>query len=186
MPLAHRYGFALAGLLAAGMLMSPGPAWAGQTPTVTFNGGCRVQGAGAASEPDAGSPSVPAEGLAIFVNHLGHPATLLVDGHAAATLAANDQVSVVFHHGPVAMQRAPACLPAADAVPLDVAVIETGGYATGRYPGMTPAAHPAQAASHRRGAPRTLVLVAVICVIAVSGTTIQAIIAQRAIRTASA
>lgn len=186
----HRHAWALGALLAtvlSGVLIAAGPAAAEQTPTVTFNGGCGVGGVGAASEPDADTLSVPTEGTILFVNHLGVAATLLVDDRSAGTLHASEEVPVVFHHGPVSVKLAPSCLPAADAVPVDVDV--------------TPAAHPqgaimsvsagapgavVAAQPHRRGASKILVLVAVICVVGVSVATIRAIITQRAIRTASA
>jgi hypothetical protein len=185
-------GLALVAALAGGALLAPGSALASPTPTVTFNGGCGVRGEGAASEPDAVSLAVPAEGLVVFVNHLGATAALLVDDRPAVTLRTNEQVSVVFHHGPVTVKLAPACMPAVDADPVYVAVaprdpsaaagLPAAGYLTSQA--VAPAA--AAPAPHRHGASKTLVLVAAICVVGVSIATIRAIIAQRAIRTASA
>jgi hypothetical protein len=195
MSLTRRYaavGAVLGAVLAGGGLLSAGLAVAADTPTVTFSGGCGTAGAGAgaASEPDAASLSVPAEGLVVFVNHLGQTASLLVDDRAAGTLRANDQVSVIFHHGPVSVKLAPACLATADADPVYVAVAAgaPGPVANPAVRVSGAAAGPvvAQATAHRRGASKILVLVAAICVVGVSFATIRAIIAQRAIRTASA
>jgi hypothetical protein len=193
MPWTRRYplvlGVALVAALAGGALLAPASALADAARTVTFGGGCGVRGVGAASEPDAVALAVPAEGLVVFVNHLGVTASLFVDDRPSATLHANEQVSVVFHHGPVSVRLVPACLPVVAAEPVYVAV-------AGRGPSAVPGAghlssHDAvpkagPAAAHRRGPSKILVLVAAFCVIGVSFATIRAIIAQRAIRTASA
>jgi hypothetical protein len=190
MPLTRRYAVvvALAALLAGGVLLHPEPAGAGQTPTVTFHGGCGY------STPDAPALSVPVEGLVVFVNHLGTAATLLVDGRPAGTLHANDQVSVVFHHGPVAVTLVPACRSATTAQPVRVTVgaqfpaVAASPSPDSLYVAAQPPAarQDAPAAPHRRGVSKILVLVAAICVVGVSFATIRAIISQRAIRTASA
>ncbi len=185
----YRYTFALvAALIGVGLLVPGVGVAAPSTPTVTFNGGCGVGGVGAVSEPDANTLSVPAEGMAIFVNHLGQSATLLVDGRPAGTLRANDEVPVVFHHGPVTIKLTPACLPAPAAVSVSVRVV--GGAPRRAGQAAPGASHPAVARARdtlpRRHASTVLVLVSAICVIGVSTSTIRAIIAQRAIRTASA
>jgi hypothetical protein len=187
MPLRRWYPIGV-GVVVGAALLIPGPALASPTPTVTFSGGCGVRGAGAASEPDAVSLAVPAEGLVVFVNHLGATATLLVDDRPAGTLRVNEQVSVVFHHGPVTVKLAPACLPAVDADPVYVAVAARGPAASPSVaaPAYLGSQDPPAPALHRRGASKILVLVAAICVVGVSFATIRAIIAQRAIRTASA
>jgi hypothetical protein len=196
----HRYALALclaaAGAVAGTVLAAPDRAMGETRPTVTFNGGCGVRGAGAASEPDADSLAVPAEGAAIFVNHLGQNATLLVDDRAAGSLRANDEVAVVFHRGPVSVKLAPACLPAARAVAISVRVGHpaarrgAGGYpgATRTAPGagQSPPVPEAHSAPGHRAASKILFLVAVICVVGMSVATIRAIITQRAIRTARA
>jgi len=182
----RRYAGALAAALVA-VLVPAGTVAAEQVPTVTFNGGCGVQGVGAASEPDADALSVPAEGTVLFVNHLGVAANLLVNDRPAGTLRANEEVPVVFHHGPVSVKLAPSCLPAAEAVPVGV---EVSPPVRARIaPGSVPAAAPGatRAVTPRQHHPsRILVLVAVICVVGVSVATIRAIITQRAIRTVSA
>jgi hypothetical protein len=191
-------GVVLAAVSTGVGLLVPGWAVAAQSPTVTFNGGCGPQGVGAASQPDSAALSVPAEGLVVFVNHLGETATLLVDDRLSGTLQANDEVSVIFHHGPVSVRLAPSCLAVADADPVYVAVAASTP-ANSPYPaatdqGLGPAYLASQApgrsaergAPHRRGASKILVLVAAICVVGVSFATIRAIIAQRAIRTARA
>ena len=183
---AHRYARGLGAVLVAvlsGVLVPAGPARAEAGLTVTFNGGCGVRGAGAASEPDADLLSVPAEATVIFVNHLGQAATLLVDDRSAVTLRANDEVPVVFHHGPVSVKLAPPCVAVADAVAVDVEVVT----AYPRAAAPTVAAPATSAATAQRHTfSKILVLVAAICVVGVSVATIRAIIAQRAIRTVDA
>lgn len=71
--------------------------------TVTFTGGCGLLGSGlgARSSPDAEQVNLAAGSGLQFANQLGQPATLRLDGEAAADIPPGGVAEVVFHDGPV-------------------------------------------------------------------------------------
>jgi hypothetical protein len=105
----HRSAVVLAVAFTGGALIAPGVAAAAESPTVTFNGGCGVVGLGASSQPSVDGLHVASGSTVYFVNHLGQPAQLMVDGSAASTVQANFKVGVVFK-GPATVALVPGCL----------------------------------------------------------------------------
>jgi hypothetical protein len=103
---------AAAAALVGAPLLAGSTASAESAGTVTFSGGCGLLGSGlgANSTPDAAQVSVPAGSGVRFANQLGQPATLRLDGDAAAEVPAGGTADVVFHNGPVSASMEVSCL----------------------------------------------------------------------------
>jgi hypothetical protein len=95
--------------LGAVLLVGAGTARAAAA-TVTFQGGCGLLGVGASSRPDPDSLSVPAGTPVTFVNRLGEPAELMINGADRGTVTADHQVAVTFEAGRVDVSLVPGCL----------------------------------------------------------------------------
>jgi hypothetical protein len=100
---AARGAAAAAALFCAALTVGASPAHAAPSngPTITFSGGSVLSLLVCKSEPSVSRVSVPAESRLTFVNRLGQPATLTIDGAAAKEVGADQAVPVVFHRGPV-------------------------------------------------------------------------------------
>ena len=91
--LGKRLAPVLAAACAGAALFAPGTAVAA-SPTVAFQGGCGLLGVGASSHPDAGSVAVRSGGTVTFVNHLGQPAHLIINGADRGVVPRDNQVAV--------------------------------------------------------------------------------------------
>jgi hypothetical protein len=100
---AARGAAAAAALFCAALTVGASPAHAAPSngPTITFSGGSVLSLLVCKSEPSVSRVSVPAESRVTFVNRLGQPATLTIDGEATKKIGADQAVPVVFHRGPV-------------------------------------------------------------------------------------
>jgi hypothetical protein len=96
-------------MLVTGPTLGASPAHAADPASVTFTGGSVLGVLACKSQPSIGRISLPAQSKVTFVNRLGAPATLRVDGKAVASVAANQAVPVVFHYGPVSVSMAYEC-----------------------------------------------------------------------------
>jgi hypothetical protein len=104
----------------AGPALAAGPAVAA-TPSVEFSGGSVLNVLVCRSQPSSAKVTVPAEARVTFVNRLGQPASLHVDGKTVSSVGANQAVPVVFHYGPVNVSMSISC---------DVGVVEEFGAVT--------------------------------------------------------
>ena len=107
--LGKRLAPVLAAACAGAALFAPGTAVAA-SPTVAFQGGCGLLGVGASSHPDAGSVAVRSGGTVTFVNHLGQPAHLIINGADRGVVPRDNQVAVLFRQGRVSVTMLPGCL----------------------------------------------------------------------------
>jgi hypothetical protein len=76
---------------------------------VEFVGGSVLGAVVCKSQPSTSRLSLPAETRVMFVNRLGEPGTLRIDGRNVAPVGANQGVPVVFHSGPVSVSMAFPC-----------------------------------------------------------------------------
>lgn len=124
-------------LWATAAYAQPTAAYAQPTATVTFTGGCASELTGPRDTvtADPGSVTVPPGAELQIMNHLGAPATLLLDGDAAAELPAGQSLGVVLHDGPVVATMALEC---PDGEVTGTATVEVAGPAGGSGPADTP------------------------------------------------
>jgi hypothetical protein len=103
--MAARGAAAAAALLCAALTVGASPAHAAPTtgPTISFNGGSVLNLLVCKSEPSVSRVSVPAESRVTFVNRLGQPGVLVIDGSPTKKVGADQAVPVVFHRGPVSV-----------------------------------------------------------------------------------
>jgi hypothetical protein len=95
---------------APALLAAVAPAYAAPgAPTVEFSGGSVLNTVACRSQPSAASLTVDAETRITFVNRLGQPASLKIDGRVVSQVGANQAVPVMSHHGPVRVSMAFAC-----------------------------------------------------------------------------
>jgi hypothetical protein len=102
---------AAAVLLAVGPTLAAGSAFAapGNGPAIEFTGGSVLGAVVCKSAPSTNRLSLPAETRVMFVNRLGEPGTLRIDGRNVAPVGSNQGVPVVFHSGPVSVSMAFPC-----------------------------------------------------------------------------
>ncbi|MFL6114126.1 MAG: hypothetical protein ACJ786_22620, partial [Catenulispora sp.] len=110
----HRRTAGLAAALAAAALtagpsLATAPAFAADSPTVSFTGGSVLNVVVCKSQPSPARVTVPAESRVMFANRLGQTATLRVGGDSVATVGPNQAVPVVFHYGPVSVSMTFSC-----------------------------------------------------------------------------
>jgi hypothetical protein len=100
-----------AALLSAGPGLAAGAAHAapGSGPSVEFTGGSVLNMLVCKSQPSTRLLTVAAEAKVTFVNRLGQPATLRINGRVVTQVPANLAVPVAFHQGRVAVSMAIAC-----------------------------------------------------------------------------
>lgn len=106
---------ALAGSAALAVLAGPGAPAHAAPATVEFTGGSVLNMVVCRSEPSALTLTVPAETRITFVNRLGQPASLKIDGRTVSPVPPNQAVPVMFHYGPVRVSMPISC---------DVGVVE--------------------------------------------------------------
>jgi hypothetical protein len=96
-------------LLAAPGLAAPSLGAPQTQRPVEFSGGLGPLLCG--SKPDRSSVTVKSESRLVFVNNIGHGATLRIDGENGGPIADGQAVEVRFRHGPVAIAMVPDCSP---------------------------------------------------------------------------
>jgi hypothetical protein len=138
--LRQRFGPVLAAACVGGALLAPGVALAA-TPSVTFQGGCGLLGVGASSHPDSGAVSVRSGATVNFVNHLGQPAHLMINGADRGIVPKDNQIAVLFRQGRVSVAMLPGCLlRGGDVGSVSVSVTSAPGTGSPAAPG-SPAGH---------------------------------------------
>jgi hypothetical protein len=98
-----------AAALAAGPALVAAPAYAADSQRVNFTGGSVLSMLVCKSEPSKARLTVPAESRVMFVNRLGLPATLRVDGRALVEVGPNQAAPMLFHYGPVSVSMTFSC-----------------------------------------------------------------------------
>lgn len=104
----RRLVLVVAALLVSAPVLWGSAAQAQSTDRVTFTGGCDAGSAGAVTA-EPGHASVPLGATLEFLNDLGEPAVLSLDGEAAVELPSGGMVGVVLHHGPVTAAMQVSC-----------------------------------------------------------------------------
>ncbi|MGC9667032.1 hypothetical protein ACNTMW_10820 [Planosporangium sp. 12N6] len=102
-------GAAVVAALVAGPVLVASAAYAAEGQRVDFTGGSVLGLVVCRSEPSVARLAVPAESRVVFINRLGQPAMLRVDGRPVVRVGANQAAPVVFHHGPVSVSMTFAC-----------------------------------------------------------------------------